>query len=59
MRDPNRIERILSLLKKAWEYESDQRLCQLLSNLLHPKRDLFYVEDEELEAQLKLLLGIE
>lgn len=58
MRDPDRIERILSLLEKVWKCEPDQRLCQLLSNALYPKNDIFYVEDDDLEAQLKEQLKV-
>jgi len=58
MRDPDRIEQILTLLEKAWKREPDQRLCQLLSNLLYPKNDLYYVEDDELEERLKSRLNV-
>ena len=52
MRSVNRIKRILSKLSALWEKEPDTRLGQLLSNLAHHKNDLFYFEDEELEAAI-------
>lgn len=58
MRDPDRIERILSLLEKVWKCEPDQRLCQLLSNVFYPKQDLFYVEDDDLEERLEARLKV-
>ncbi len=58
MRDPDRIERILNLLKKVWKNEPDQRLCQLLSNACYPKQDLFYVEDDDLEKRLEERLKV-
>lgn len=33
MRDPNRIKRILTLLQKIWEHQTDVRFNQLISNL--------------------------
>ncbi len=33
MRDPNRIKRILTLLQKIWENQTDVRFNQLISNL--------------------------
>jgi uncharacterized protein YihD (DUF1040 family) len=59
VRDPERIERILKTLKKTWEAEPDLRLGQLIVNsmrsldLFHMK-DLFYVEDEDMEE----LIGV-
>jgi uncharacterized protein YihD (DUF1040 family) len=53
MRSVNRIKRILSKLSALWEKEPDTRLGQLLSNLAHQKNDLFYFEDEELEAAIE------
>jgi uncharacterized protein YihD (DUF1040 family) len=52
MRSVNRIKRILSKLSALWEKEPDTRLGQLLSNLANQKSDLFYLEDEELEAAI-------
>jgi hypothetical protein len=51
-RDPNRIGRILTKLHKAWQLEPEQRLGQLLSNLLWSIEEPFYVEDEAWERLL-------
>ena len=48
MRDPERIPIIINKLHRAWERVPDQRLGQLVSNLMGPGRhDVFYTEDEE------------
>ncbi len=60
MRDPERIKRILELIKKRWEKHPDQRFFQLLMNYtcLNDKiesgkiKDPFYIEDEKLEKEL-------
>lgn len=53
MRNPDRIPRILSLLKEVWEWHADWRLGQIIANV-SPKHEanLFYTEDDELEEQL-------
>jgi uncharacterized protein YihD (DUF1040 family) len=50
MRDPNRINTILTLLQQGWAKVPDWRFGQLIENI---KRyivvdDLFYVEDDKL-----------
>jgi uncharacterized protein YihD (DUF1040 family) len=50
MRDPNRIDTILTLLQQGWAKVPDWRFGQLIENI---KRyigvdDLFYVEDDKL-----------
>ncbi len=52
MRPTNRIERILEKLKRVWEKQPDIRLGQLISNLPKDDRDIFFIEDEELEKML-------
>jgi uncharacterized protein YihD (DUF1040 family) len=52
MRPTNRIERILEKLKRVWEKQPDTRLGQLISNLPKDDRDIFFIEDEELEKML-------
>jgi len=56
MRDPERIESILHLIKKAWKRNPDWRLCQLLSNMSvavgWKNFDLFYLEDDLLREGL-------
>jgi uncharacterized protein YihD (DUF1040 family) len=57
LRNPKRIERILKKLGKLWEECSDLRLGQALENFARAKGiDLFYLEDEDLERGLDLLL---
>jgi uncharacterized protein YihD (DUF1040 family) len=51
MRNPERIDRIIELVKKKWKSNPDLRLCQLLGNCFDTL-DLYYVEDSDLEKQL-------
>lgn len=53
MRDPARIERMLSLVKKVWDSSPDLRLTQLIMNALVMNSDPYYVEDDKLEEALK------
>jgi len=53
MRDPNRIEPILSLIREIWYKYPDLRLTQLIMNSLKMNQDPYYVEDEILEKALK------
>lgn len=53
MRDPERIERILSLVRKVWYTYPDLRLNQLLMNVLNAQGDPYYIEDDKLEEALK------
>lgn len=56
MRDPARIDRILSVIKEIWEEHPDLRLTQILVCALkldEPVPFLFYAEDDRLEQQLK------
>lgn len=66
MRDPARIDRILSLVKAHWMCQPDTRLGQLVSNInvgvrvdksLPLTDDVFYLEDDDLEVKLRELLG--
>ena len=50
MRDPNRIEKYLSLLRKVWETYPDWRFGQLIANIAPcdvSSPYFFYVEDED------------
>ena len=48
MRDPNRIDKVLTALKENWEKVPDWRLGQLICNLQSAAgNDLFYVEDDQ------------
>lgn len=56
MRDPDRIDRILELLRAAWKRNPDQRLGQLVLNACRGEPrwpDVFNVEDDKLEAGLR------
>jgi len=54
MRDPRRITRIITILEKVWQTQSDLRLGQLLLNLATLYDfDLYYLEDNKLERLLK------
>jgi uncharacterized protein YihD (DUF1040 family) len=51
-KNPERIDRMVELIKKKWKANPDLRLCQLLGNCFDTL-DLYYVEDSDLEKQLK------
>jgi uncharacterized protein YihD (DUF1040 family) len=53
MRDPQRIEKILGLIRKVWYKSPDLRLTQLIMNALKINQDPYYVEDDVLENALK------
>ena len=54
MRDPDRIEPVLTALRDAWYANSDWRLCQLISNLHGTgPQDIFYTEDDALLTLLR------
>lgn len=53
MRDPNRIEPMLALIRKIWYEQPDLRLTQLIMNALAMNKDPYYIEDEHLEASLE------
>ncbi len=61
MRDPGRIPRSLEKLRALWHAYPDMRLGQLVENLavsykLSPP-DLFYIEDEDMEAHIDRVLA--
>jgi hypothetical protein len=55
MRDPSRIPRICRDLQDLWEESPDQRLCQLIENILGCNRTqcIYQVEDDVFEVKLK------
>lgn len=59
MRDPERIDEILDMVRHAWKRVPDQRLGQLLVNVARPPRpvpEIFHLEDTTLRnALLKFL----
>jgi len=55
MRDPQRIEPMLSLIREIWYRAPDLRLTQLIMNALRMNEDPYYVEDEILKKALQEL----
>ena len=53
MRDPNRIEPMLQLIREVWYTAPDLRLTQLIMNALKLNQDPYYVEDERLKKALE------
>jgi len=53
MRDPNRIEPMLQLIREVWYKTPDLRLTQLIMNALRSNQDPYYVEDERLKEALE------
>lgn len=53
MRDPDRIEKMIGLIRKVWYKSPDLRLTQLIMNALKINQDPYYVEDDVLENALK------
>lgn len=52
-RDPERIEKVIALLRNAWYAYPDLRLGQLITNVCPPHKDLFYLEEEDLIKALQ------
>ncbi len=52
MRDPKRIDKVLEVVKRAWECLPDWRLTQLIENC----GGSFYTEDEKLIEYLENLI---
>ena len=52
MRDPARIEKIISVIREIWYAQPDVRLTQLIMNALVMNDDPYYVEDDVLEKKL-------
>jgi uncharacterized protein YihD (DUF1040 family) len=56
LRNPARIQKVISLLEEYWRLNPDLRLCQIISNISRNTRfsvDRFYLEDEELGMLLE------
>lgn len=58
MRDPARIDKFCDELKTLWHKVPDQRFGQFMLNILgevshSSKRDVFFIEDAEMLAQMK------
>lgn len=61
MRNPQRIDRLLNVVKRLWQQQPDLRLCQLISNAVgmatqKAMPDYFYIEDEVLLKGLELYI---
>lgn len=55
MRDPNRIDPMLELIREVWKAHPDLRLGQLIINLSdtsNGKPELFYLEDDEFARRI-------
>ncbi len=62
MRNKKRIPVILEMLEDIWVTKPDIRFGQLINNLFQsrfPDRDMFYVEDNELQEVLFKLIETE
>lgn len=53
MRDTNRIEPMLEVIKNIWKENPDLRLGQLFANLPMDINRLYFIEDEDLIALIK------
>lgn len=58
MRNPDRIEPILKMLRLVWKKSPQLRLTQLLSNVIlgytdWSNKDLYYVEDDKVVEALE------
>lgn len=56
MRDPNRIDRVLDLLRQYWTQYPDMRLGQIVVCAIRPKEpcpQVFFAEDDVTEAGLR------
>jgi hypothetical protein len=61
-RDPQRIDRIIELLREVWHLSSDERLTQLIINAADVPYDsrlgsVFYLEDDQMEQRLRGMLN--
>ena len=67
-RDPNRIDRMVELLRRAWQRNPDWRLTQLVINATDTSYDcdkpsecglglVYYIEDDIMEKRLKGMAG--
>jgi len=52
MRNPERIEKILNILKRVWTTYPDLRFGQLVENIFGEVIELYWIEDDEFELLL-------
>jgi uncharacterized protein YihD (DUF1040 family) len=59
VREPERIDVMLDLVKKIWKMYPDLRLCQLVVNVAEDTSasPIFYLEDKDLEEKLRKRLA--
>jgi hypothetical protein len=58
-RDPKRIDRMVELLREAWQLCPDERLTQLVINATDTHHDcgpVYYFEDDKMEQTLQHLI---
>lgn len=59
-RDPNRIDRMMELLREAWHLQPDFRLTQLVMVVTDKPEDggaVFYMEDDTMEQRLRAFVA--
>ena len=59
-RDPNRIDRMVELLREAWHLQPDFRLTQLImvvSDKTEVAGALWHTEDDTMEKKLQSFIG--
>lgn len=59
-RDPNRIDRMVELLREVWHLFPGDRLTQLVINATETSHDcgpVFYMGDDEMERRLRALVA--
>ena len=60
-RDPQRIDRMLELLREIWKLDTDLRLNQLIINAIESpdsSGSLYYIEDDRMEKYLQSMLRV-
>lgn len=60
MRDPERIDRILDVLRDYWIANPDLRLAQIIVSAANPRTpcpEVFHVEDEVIERRIAEFSG--
>lgn len=58
-RDPERIDRMIELLRAAWRLQPDWRLTQLIINATETTHDcspVYYLDDDAMERRLEALV---
>ena len=51
MKDPNRIDETIEVMKRIWKKNPQLRLCQLIGNIF--SGDNYHIEDDVLVSKLK------